>query len=245
MNPQILAVELRDELYAIIREPAALFFAVVMPVGFFAMFASLYGGQTTEGVSTGTTMLAMFGTFGVVGVTLLNPGIGVAEDRSRGWLRVKRVSPVSVGTTLLAKVVAAIPVAFAVFAAMSLTAVALGTFDTAVGTWLLLATVLLVGSLPFALLGLAAGFVTSGRVAPALLNAVFIPMVFASGLWIPLEGLPPFVQNLAPLLPTYHLAQWGMGVLLADPVVDHVLALLVTTAIAAVLAAVAYRTSRM
>ena len=155
------------------------------------------------------------------------------------------MSPVPVGTTLLAKVAATVPVAFAVFAAMSLTAMALGSFDTALGTWLRLAAVLLVGSLPFALLGLAAGFVTSGRVAPALLNAVFIPMVVASGLWMPLETLPAFVQRIAPLLPTYHLAQWGMGVLLGEPVLDHVGALLATTAVAAVLAAVAYRSSRM
>ena len=245
MNAQILSVEIRDELYAIIREPAAVFFSILMPVGFFALFASLYGNLPSEGISTGTTMLALFGTFGVVGVTLLSPGIGVAEDRERGWLRVKRVSPVPVGTTLLAKVAATVPVAFAVFAAMSLTAMALGSFDTALGTWLRLAAVLLVGSLPFALLGLAAGFVTSGRVAPALLNAVFIPMVVASGLWMPLETLPAFVQRIAPLLPTYHLAQWGMGVLLGEAVLDHVGALLATTAVAAVLAAVAYRSSRM
>lgn len=245
MNPQILAVEVRDELYAIIREPASVFFAVLMPVGFFALFASLYGGESTEGLSAGTAMLALFGTFGVVGVTLLNPGIGVAEDRERGWLRVKRVSPVPVGTTLVAKVAAAVPVAFAVFAAMSLTAMALGHFDTGLGTWLRLGAVLLAGSLPFALLGLAAGFVTSGRVAPALLNAVFIPMVIASGLWMPLETLPAFVGQIAPLLPTYHLGQLGMGMLLGEPVVDHVLALLATTAVGAVLAAVAYRSGRM
>jgi ABC-2 type transport system permease protein len=245
MNVQILSVEIRDELYAIIREPAAVVFGILMPVGFFALFSSLYGDQRSDGISAGTGMLALFGTFGVVGVTLLNPGIGVAEDRERGWLRVKRVSPVPVGTTLAAKVAAALPIAFGVFAAMTLTAIALGNFDTDLGTWLRLAAVLMVGSLPFALLGLAVGFVTSGRVAPAVLNAVFIPAVIASGLWMPLEALPAFVQRIAPLLPTYHLGQLGMGMLLGEAVLDHVAALLVTTVVAAVLAAVAYRSSRM
>lgn len=244
MNARILTVELRDELYAIVREPAALFFSIAMPVGFFALFASLFAGGSGGPVSTPTLMLATFGTFGVVGVALLNPGIGVAEDRERGWLRVKRVSSVPVGTTLAAKVVAGLPVAFGVYAAMTLTAVALGAFDTGIVTWLRIAGVLLLGSLPFALLGLAVGFVTSGRTAPAVLNAVFIPMAVASGLWLPIEALPTFVQRIAPALPTFHLAELGLGMLLGDPVADHVLALLVTTVVAALLAAASYRSSR-
>jgi ABC-2 type transport system permease protein len=246
MSPKIMVIEMRDELYAIIREPAAVFFAIAMPVGFFALFASLFGDVAPGGeLSVPTQMLATFGAFGVVGVALTSPGNGVAEDRERGWLRVKRVSPVTVGTTLMAKVAAALPVALAVFVAMSLTAMALGQFDTDAGTWLQLAGVLLLGSLPFALLGLAVGFVTSGRAAPAVLNAVFIPSVIAAGLWMPLEVLPTFVQRIAPFLPTYHIGQLGMGVLLGEPVGDHVAALLLTTAVAAVAAGAAYRSARI
>lgn len=244
MTPSILAIELRDELYAILREPAAVVFSIAMPVGFFALFATLFAGEPVGSVSVPTLMLATFGTFGVVGVALMNPGIGVAEDRERGWLRVKRVSPVPVGTTLAAKVVGGLPVAFGVYLAMSLTAMALGAFDTGLATWTKLAGILLVGSLPFSLLGLAVGFITSGRAAPAVLNAVFIPMAVASGLWMPIEELPAFVQELAPFLPTYHLAELGLGVLLGEPVLDHVVALLLTTVIAAGLAVVAYRTHR-
>ncbi|CAN5763865.1 ABC transporter permease [soil metagenome] len=244
MTRRVLAVELRDELYAIIREPAAVFFSIALPVVFFALFASLLADESERSVSVATLMLATFGTFGVVGVALLNPGIGVAEDRERGWLRVKRVSPVPVTTTLAAKVVAGLPVAFGVFAAMSLTAVALGAFETDLVTWSKLAGILLVGSLPFALLGLAVGFMTSGRLAPVVLNAIFFTGAIAGGLWFPVEMMPTFVGYLAPWLPTYHLAQLGVGVLLGDPVTDHVVALLVTTVITAALASAAYRSAR-
>lgn len=244
MTAQILAVEVRDELYGIIREPAAVFFSIAMPVGFFALFAGLFGGPSDGPVSNATMMLASFGAFGVISVALLNPGIGVAEDRERGWLRVKRVSPVPVSTTLAAKVAASLPVAFGVYAAMSVTAVAMGTFDTNLGTWLAIAGVLLLGSLPFALLGLAVGFSASGRAAPAIINAIFLPMAIAGGLWMPIEALPQIVQQIAPALPTYHVSQLGLGVLLGEPVLDHVVALLATTAVTAAAAAIAYRSSR-
>jgi ABC-2 type transport system permease protein len=244
MSTQILAIEVRDELYAIIREPAAVFFSIAMPVGFFALFASLWGAEATGGVSAATGMLATFGAFGVISVALQNPGIGVAEDRERGWLQVKRVSPVPISTTLTAKVLSSLPVALGVFAAMSLTAAAMGRFDLDLVTWLQVAAVLLLGSLPFALLGLAVGFSTSGRAAPAVINAIFIPMAVAGGLWMPLEVLPSFVQQIAVVLPTYHVSQAGLGVLFGEAIADHVTALVVTTAVTSLVAAIAYRSRR-
>ncbi|HEY9351159.1 MAG TPA: ABC transporter permease, partial [Acidothermales bacterium] len=174
----------------------------------------------------------------------LTPGIGIAEDRERGWLRVKRVSPVPVRTTLAAKVVASLPVAFGVYAAMSLTAFAMGLFDTDIGTWLQIAGLLLIGSLPFALLSMAVGFIARGRTAPALINAVFLPMAIAGGLWMPLEVLPAFVQDLAVWLPTYHASQLGVGLLVGEPIVDNIAALLAATTVTASLAAIAYRSMR-
>lgn len=243
MIASILAVEIRDELYAIIRDPVAALFSIAMPVGMFAVFATLFGAAGDGPVSGATLMLATFGAFGVISVAL-TPGIGIAEDRERGWLQVKRVSPVPVRTTLAAKVVASLPVAFGVYAAMSLTAFAMGLFDTDIGTWLQIAGLLLLGSLPFALLSMAVGFIARGRSAPAIINAVFLPMAIAGGLWMPLKDLPPFVQDLAVWLPTYHTSQLGLGLLVGDPIVDNIAALLAATAVAAFLAATAYRSMR-
>lgn len=38
-------------------------------------------------------------------------------------------------------------------------------------------------------------------------NLVYLPLAFASGIFLPLEQLPIFVQRVAPYLPTYHYAQ--------------------------------------
>jgi ABC-2 type transport system permease protein len=46
---RVLGVELLDELRGIGREPAALFFSVLMPVGFYALFASLFDGYRQLG----------------------------------------------------------------------------------------------------------------------------------------------------------------------------------------------------
>ena len=36
-------------------------------------------------------------------------------------------------------------------------------------------------------------------------------MAFLSGLWIPIEMLPPAIKNAAPFLPAYHFAQLALG----------------------------------
>ena len=44
-----------------------------------------------------------------------------------------------------------------------------------------------------------------GQGAPGLLNLVYLPMAFLSGLWFPLKMMPPILGQLAPLWPSYHL----------------------------------------
>src|SRR6266550_365405 len=43
--------------------------------------------------------------------------------------------------------------------------------------------------------------------APAIVNLIYLPMSFLSGLWMPLRFMPHWLQRIAPALPTYHLSQ--------------------------------------
>jgi ABC-type polysaccharide/polyol phosphate export permease len=108
---------------------------------------------------------------------------------------------------------------------------------------LLLVALLVVGALPFTLLGLAVGALANTNTAAAILNALLLPSAFASGLFIPLEVLPAAVADLAIYNPVFHMAQVGLGVIEGVGVVDHTLALLGFTVVTATLAALAYRRS--
>lgn len=242
----VLWIELRDELLGVVREPAALFFSVLMPVLFFGLFAGLFGGDQVGagGVPVGTSMLATFGAYGVIGSSMLTPGIGLADARERGWLRVLRTSPVPVPVTLAAKVAATLPYSLGILVAMTATAAGLGMLEITVGQWLSLAAALVVGSLPFALIGLAVGSLAKPNGATAVLNAINIPMAIASGLWFPLEMLPDWVAAIAPALPAYHLAQLAFAPVAGDgDAVGHLVALIGFTAVTAAIAVAAYRRS--
>ena len=234
---RVFAVELADDLRGIVREPTALFFSIVMPVGFFVLFVSMFGRQNSG-------MLATFGTFGVLAVTLMNPGMGVAKDRERGWLRAKQVSAVPLGVTLAAKVVASFPYAIGVLLAMAGAAAATGSLTATPWQLVRLALVLVLGAFPFALLGLAVGFQASTNAAAAILNAILMPSAIFSGLWMPLEFLPAFFGHVAPFLPSYHLARLALAQIGPGEVLSHALVLLGMTAVTGGLAALSYRFAR-
>lgn len=241
---RLLGVELVDELRGIIREPTALFFSILMPVGFFTLFVSIFGNLSAGSVSAGTRMLATFGTFGVLSVTLMNPGIGVAQDREIGWLRAKQVSAVPVPVTLAAKVIAALPYAAGVMGAMTIAAMLTGSMQASAGELLRIVGVLLVGALPFALLGMAVGFQAGANASAAILNATLMPAAVVSGLWMPLYILPEFFGDIARFLPTYHLAQLAVAQLGGGEVIGHALVLAAMTTVTGALAALSYRHAR-
>lgn len=240
MTAQMMKFEVRDELLAMRREPATLFFSVLMPVLFFAMFLGLFGPEGTSDAA----LIAPYGTFAVLAVVMLTPGIGLADARERGWLRVKRVSGIPLGMTLLAKVIAAVPYALAVLLAITVVAVLVGGMTVDVGTLLRVFTVLVLGAMPFALFSLAVGALAGTTASVAILNAILMPMVILSGLWFPHEIMPAWVVSIGEFMPPYHLAQLAMVQVEGGPWLGHLAVLALTAAVGAMVAALAYRSAR-
>jgi ABC-2 type transport system permease protein len=230
MNTRIFRTEVRDELLGLVREPTALFFSVLMPVAFFALFASMFGGDGGFGVES----LATYGALGV----------GLADARERGWLRVKRADGTPLGVTLSAKVTAALPYAIVTLAGITLVA-RLTTGPLDVIQVLRVIGVLVLGALPFSLFSLAVGARLGLNAAVSVLNAVLIPSVILSGLWFPLEMLPTWLGEIAVYLPPYHLAQLALAQVEGGAVWGHVAYLVGTTIVGAIAAALAYRSAQV
>jgi ABC-2 type transport system permease protein len=72
----------------------------------------------------------------------------------------------------------------------------------ATSRWPALAAALLLGSLPFALLGIALGYWASPRGALPVANILYLLLAFAGGLWTTPAQLPAAVERVSPLVPT-------------------------------------------
>jgi ABC-2 type transport system permease protein len=109
--------------------------------------------------------------------------------------------------------------------------------------WINIVVRLLAGSLPFIALGFAIGYSSGPNAAPALANLIFLPLSFASGLFMPLRQLPEFVQRIAPYLPTYHYGQlaWSAVGAPSEPLLTSLAWLAGYTVLFMALTARAYR----
>lgn len=70
----------------------------------------------------------------------------------------------------------------------------------------------LAGAIPFAAFGLLISFIMPPNAGPGIINIVYLPMAFASGMWMPINILPHWIRSIAPFLPTYHYTQLGLNV---------------------------------
>lgn len=220
--------ETRAELTKLARLPAYVIPTLAFPLGFYAFFGLALGGAHGIGATpVATYLLATYGAFGVVGCALFGFGVSVAVERGQGWLLVKRASPMPPAAYLLAKALTTLAFAAVIVMLLSLLAAQFGGVRLAPPTWLALYAALVLGAIPFCALGLAIGFIAGPNSAPAIVNVIYLPLSFLSGLWIPIEGLPPAIAQFAPLLPTYHLGQLALGTIGAGhgSAVVHVLVL--------------------
>ena len=99
---------------------------------------------------------------------------------------------------------------FAALATASMLAAAIlaGTVSLSIGQMLIMSVVMIAGAVPFCAIGLLIGAYTSGSSAPAFVNIVFLPMLWLSGLFIP---LPKFLERWAGIWPAFHLNQVALG----------------------------------
>ncbi len=199
------------QLLSLWRMPAFAMPTLFFPAMFYVFFGLLFnmGGA---GIHMPTYLLATFGTFGIMAPALFGFGVSVAGERGQGWLRLKRASPMPPAAYLVAKLATAMAFALAVVIVLFTLGALFGGVRLAGGAWLLLATTLTLGSLPFCAMGLAIGLRAGPQAAPAIVNIIYLPLAFLSGLWVPIQAFPAWLHDLAAWLPPYHLAQLALGV---------------------------------
>ena len=144
--------------------------------------------------------LISFGTMSAI----LSSGARIATERSAGWNRQLRITPLSPRAYFRAKVVTAYLVAGLTIVALYICGATLGV-SLPVGRWLAMTGLILVGLIPFAALGIAMGHVlTADSVGPALGGGVGL-LAFVGGTWFPITG--GFLHVVAQAVPSYWLVQ--------------------------------------
>lgn len=197
--------EARAEILRYLRNPGFILPMLLFPLSFYTMFGIVMNHGSDATIAR--YILAAYVAFGVMAPGLFGFGVSLAFERENGLLTLKRALPMPPLAYLIGKTAMAVLMAGAVAAlllALGMTAghVSLSTLQVA----RLLATGML-GVVPFCALGMLVGTLIKGQGGPGLINLVYLPMSFLSGLWLPLTMMPKPLQQLAPIWPSWHLHQ--------------------------------------
>jgi len=222
--------EARSECLRYMRNPSFMLPIMLFPAMFYLLFGVLMA--RSNGADAARYLLASYGVFGVMSPGLFGFGVSLALERDSGLLTFKRALPMPPGAYLIGKMIMAMAAAAGVIVLLLTMALTLGHVTLAAPQAAALLLVGVLGVLPFCALGMFVGTLFKGQGAPGVLQLIYLPMSFMSGLWFPLPMLPKFLQQIAPIWPSYHLDMLALAAvgINTQPLLGHVLVLLVFAA---------------
>jgi len=208
---RMLARELLTQQRLFWRSYEAAFFTFALPILFLLLLGSVYGDEEIDGVRGSTFLLAGLLGYGVVATAFAGLAITLVVRRESGVLKRVRGTPLPTSVYLAAVI------------ASTLVVVALEVIvQLLVGRYVIdadwpaspasLAFALLLGSVAFATLGLAVtAVVRSAEGSSAVINAIYLPLSFASGVFFSVDSLPGFLQAIATVSPLTYLLDLVRG----------------------------------
>ena len=207
------------------RNPASAFFTFAFPLMFLVIFASLFGHGTVRLQNGGTLdqstyYVASMAAFGVLTACYTNIAISVTFQRDTGILKRTRGTPMPGWSYLTARVIhAMLMAAILVLISALFGKLACGAALPTSGDLLRTVMVVVVGGASFSALALAlTAAVPNADAAPAIVNATILPLLFISGVFVPLgKGTPQWIITLGDIFPVKHFVDAFLGAFYGPP----------------------------
>jgi ABC-2 type transport system permease protein len=194
------------------RNPASVFFTVMLPIIFLFIFATIFGNDTIH-VSGHTLKVSTYYVPGimalaVISATLVSLAINLTREREAGLLKRSRGTPLPPWAFVAGRVGNAIVVSLIMAVLVTLIGRVVYGVRIPTSTLPALLVSLIVGGASFCCMGFAlTRAIPSVEAAPAVTNATVLPLYFLSGVFIPQTEIPGGVLAFAAVFPIRNLFQ--------------------------------------
>jgi imidazolonepropionase-like amidohydrolase/ABC-type multidrug transport system permease subunit len=224
------------------RDRTVIFFNYLFPLIFFFIFATLFRAEQGGAI---IQVLTMVMSIGILGTGFFGAGIRAVQDREANILRRFKVAPISAAPMLVASLLTGV----LNFLPSALLMILLSHFFYGMPfpeRWISLLLFIALGVLAFRALGLmVAAVVNSAQESQILIQMLYFPMLFLSGLTIPISIFPNWLQLLAQFIPSTYLVNGMQAIVGKDQTLaQNTLgagALILTTVLATFLATKLFR----
>ena len=205
---QLVLHEFRFDQKTFWRNPASVFFTVLLPVMFLLIFATIFGNDTLDGlggIETTTYYVPAIVTLAVVSGTMQSLAISLTVDRENGLLKRTRGTPLPSWVFIAGRVGNSIVVSVLSLAMVSVIGWLVYGVDIPFERAPAVLVTLVVGAASFCCLGFAiTAAIPSEDAAAPITNVALLPLYFLSGVFIPETEIPSGVLHFADLFPIRH-----------------------------------------
>jgi len=203
------AIEVKYESLRVLRMPGMSVPFLLLPAPMYLFFGVMLSGPAVaETPALGSYLFSGWLVFAAMMPALFGAGCTLAIERDAGLLTLKRAQPAPGGVWLIAKTLVAMLFTAVAVASVIAAAWLTDTLTLSMGQVAVMATVVVLGAIPFCSLGFLIGAHVSAAAAPAVANLVFLPMLWLSGMFFP---LPKVLERLVVIWPAFHLNQVSLG----------------------------------
>ncbi|GGV75277.1 MULTISPECIES: ABC transporter permease [Streptomyces] len=204
------------ELARTLRNRKFLFLSVLYPSLLFLLVVAQYGAGARIDGSGGPTvaryMMVSMASFGALTAVLVGNSERIARERENGWVRQLRLTALPGHGYVLAKTASAAVVSLPSIVVVFAVAAAVEHVRLAAWQWLALTAVIWAGSLVFAALGVALGYLATGDAVRPITMLVYFGLSLLGGLWMPATTFPRWLRHIASWLPTHAYAALGQAI---------------------------------
>ncbi|MEU0220847.1 ABC transporter permease [Streptomyces sp. NPDC006265] len=203
------------ELARALRNRKFLFFSVIYPSVLFLIIAGNADGATEipgSGLTLPAYMMVSMASFGALTAVLMGNSERIAKERECGWVRQLRLTPLPGRGYVLAKTASAAVVSLPSIVIVFAVAASVKDVRLDAWQWLALTGAIWAGSLVFAALGVAIGYLASGDAVRPITMITYFGLSMLGGLWMPTTTFPDWLQDIAKWLPTHAYAALGQAI---------------------------------
>lgn len=209
---RLMLRQVRFENRAFWRNPASAFFTCIFPIMFLVIFNLLFGNNEFEvpgGITTTSTFyVPAIAAFSVISATFTNIAISVVIARDLGFLKRVRGTPLPPWAYLGGRILHSVVLSVLLVVLVTAFGALFYGVDVPTTTLPALLVTLAVGAATFCALGLAVtGITPNGDAAPAVTNAIILPLLFISDVFIPQSNAPEWVTTVANVFPIIHFSE--------------------------------------
>ncbi|MFF5437258.1 ABC transporter permease [Streptomyces achromogenes] len=206
---------IKMELVRALRNRKFLFFTVIYPSALFLLIAGNADSHTEvdgTGLTLPTYMMVSMASFGALTATLMGNSERIAKERESGWVRQLRLTPLPGRGYVLAKTAGAAVVSLPSIVIVFAVAAVVKDVRLDAWQWLALSGAVWAGSLVFAALGVALGYLATGDAVRPITMIIYFALSMLGGLWMPTTTFPQWLQDIARWLPTHAYAALGRAI---------------------------------